>query len=31
MALFYNNTNVATSQNVYLNNQASDQVFYNNT
>ncbi len=31
MGLFYNNTNVATSQNIYLNSQASDQVFYNNT
>ncbi len=30
MALFYNNTNVATSQNVYINNKASDAVYYNN-
>lgn len=31
MALFYNNTQVSTTQNVYLNSQASNQVFYNNS
>ena len=30
MALFYNNTQVSTTQNVYLNSQASNQVFFNN-
>lgn len=30
MALFYNNTQVSTANNVYLNSQSSNQVFYNN-
>lgn len=30
MALFYNNTQISTANNVYLNSQASNQVFYNN-
>ena len=30
MALFFNNTNVATSQNVYINNKASNAVYFNN-
>ena len=30
MALFYNNTQISTASNVYLNSQSSNQVFYNN-
>lgn len=30
MALFYNNTQISTANNIYLNSQASNQVFYNN-
>lgn len=30
MAIFYNNTEVSQNQNVYLNSQASSQVFFNN-
>lgn len=30
MALFFNGTNVDSSANVYFNNQASSQVFFNN-
>ena len=31
MALFYNNNNVSPSSQVYINSQASQKVFYNNT
>lgn len=30
MALYYNNTNIPTSLNVYINNKASNAVYFNN-
>lgn len=30
MALYYNNTNIPTSSNVYINNKASNAVYFNN-
>lgn len=31
MGIFFNNTNIPTSANIYLNSQASNKVYYNNT
>lgn len=30
MALYYNNTNIPSSSNVYINNQSCKAVYYNN-
>ena len=30
MALYYNNTNIPSSSNVYINNKASNAVYFNN-
>lgn len=30
MALYYNNTNIATSNSVFINNQSQNKVYYNN-